>query len=84
MRTTTRAAQAIIQSNPGISVKALSEAVGEPPMYRTMRFVEMLRRNKLVAVDGVGVLATLTSPFPDEPTAVQAARNAGVEVDLHV
>lgn len=84
MFVTTRLTLGLIQNNPGITIKAVAEALDDFPIDRAVRLAEMLSRNRLVEVEGVGVLATVTSRFPDETAAVQAARNAGIDVDVHV
>lgn len=84
MFVTTRLTLGLIQNNPGITIKAVAEALDNFPIDRAVRLAEMLSRNQLVDVEGVGVLATVTSRFSGEAEAVQAARNAGIEVDVHV
>ncbi len=70
-----------ICKTPGITAKTLSERLGDFPTHIVLRTVEKTRYYKIVSVEGEGILESITSKYPDVATTIQAALNAGLDVD---
>jgi hypothetical protein len=70
-----------ICKRPGITAKDLSERLDDFPIRETIRVIESLRRNRVVNVEGAGVSESIASNCGDESSTIQAALNAGLDVD---